>query len=93
MHALDGLDAAIERAPRHDLRMREMLPLAANFPDPIVGLIPIRLEEFEQHALKRPSVGILLEPRGACERKRIDDLAVDVELELRRGLVADAHRR
>ena len=73
--------------------MQEVSRLAANFPDPVVGLIPIRFEEFEQHALKRPGVGILPEPRGARERKRIDDFSIDIELKLRCCPIADTHRR
>ena len=63
MESLDGLDAAIERAPRHDLGVCELLALTADLPDPVVRLLPMRLEEFEQDALKRPRIGVLLEAR------------------------------
>ena len=69
-----------------------MLAIAANFPDAVVGIVPVRFEEFEQHALERPRLDVLFEPGGTRERQRIDHFSIHVELKLRRGLVADSHR-
>ena len=49
------LIAAIERHPRHDLRMGEVPAFAAHFPDAVVGPPPDRLEMIEQRLLQSPS--------------------------------------
>ena len=43
--ALDSLDAAVESDPSHHLRVREVPPRAAYFPDAFVGLLPGVLEK------------------------------------------------
>ena len=82
--------AAVERDPRHHLRVGEVASRAAHLPDPLVGLAPDVLEAVEQAAAERPGVVQRREPAGARLVQRVEDLAVDVELELRARRVADA---
>ena len=49
---LDRLDRAVERDPGHHLRVGEVPARAAHLPDALVGLVPGRLEELEQRALR-----------------------------------------
>ena len=78
---LDRLDRAVEGDPGHDLRVGEVAPAAAHLPDPLVGLLPGRLEEVKQicpaarrrRAAQAVAVGLV---------EGVEDLAVDVELEL-----------
>ena len=89
---LDRLDGAVERHPRHHLRVGEVAPRPAYLPDPLVRLAPAPLEVREQHALQRPGlvVGRDVAPPGLVEG--VHHLAVDVELELVAGAVADPDR-
>src|SRR5437773_3920810 len=93
MEALGGLDGAVERHPRHHLGMGEVLPGASHFPDPFVRLVPARLDVLDDSALERPGRGLRLDSGAAREMHAIDELAVDVELELTCGRIADPHRR
>src|SRR6185436_20329780 len=85
---LDVLDGAIEREPRHHLRVREVATPAAHLPDPLVGLLPFRLEEIEERALDVPSVFVRgyrcaarrTEIEASLEVEHARDLAEDVEL-------------
>jgi len=51
---LDGLDPAVERDPRHDLRMREVPARASDLPDAFVRSIPGRFDETNERALHAP---------------------------------------
>ena len=52
-------DHAIERHPRHDLRVGEVLPTAAHLPDAVVGLRPAVLDGRGQRRLEGPrTVGV-----------------------------------
>ena len=57
---------AVERHPRHHLRVHEVAAIAAHLPDALVGLAPARLEELEDGALQRPRVRVLLDARGSA---------------------------
>src|ERR1700738_5388027 len=72
--------------------MRELLARSADLPDALVGLLPDRLQAIDQRPLQLP--GFLLRPEAdpAREVHRVHHLAVDVELQLARGGVADADR-
>ena len=85
-------DRAIERHPGHDLRMREVPRLAAHFPDAGIGLrqMPARYSS-TAFAASRAAVAAASPPFAAC-MQRVRHLAEDIELQLRRGRIADAHR-
>src|SRR3546814_5717044 len=89
---LDPLDAPVEGGPRHHLGKGEVLPAAAHFPYPLVGLGPDALEVIEQRALERPGAVAGSEPGPPSLMKRVHHLAEDVDLELPMGSVADADR-
>ena len=55
---LDRAYRAIERHPRHYLRMSEVLARPAHLPQAFVGLAPVIDHELHQVALKRPRVGV-----------------------------------
>ena len=74
--------------------MGEVPPRAADLPDPVVGLAPHLLEVVEdRHHQIRRHVELLGDGASPVGDGRVQDLAVDVELELGRRLVADADGR
>src|SRR3546814_10333951 len=85
-------DAPVEGGPRHHLGKGEVLPAAAHFPYPLVGLAPDALEVIEQRALERPGAVAGSESSLAPLMKRVRHLAIDVDLKLSMGGIADAHR-
>ena len=88
---LDRLDRPVERHPGHHLGVGEVPPRPADLPDPLVGLTPDRLEQPEQRPLHAPAV--VQEPGLPAQVEHAQDLAVDVELVLVPGAVADPDRR
>ena len=56
---LRDTDRPVERDPRHDFGVREVMPRPADLPDPVVGLIPDLLEvlEHRRQQLARPRDG------------------------------------
>ena len=90
-------DGAVERDPAHEPRVGEVLSTAADFPDALVGLMPVVAEPVEVAGDLLPVVvGHELPVAGQCELlvevDRVDELAVDVELQLAGGSVSDADR-
>ena len=85
-------DGSVERDGAHHLRLRELRWLAPYLPDTGVGLTPERADEVGE--LSQTSCVLVLElARGLGQPHRGEHhLAVDVELELARGAVADAYR-
>jgi hypothetical protein len=91
-HQLDRLDGPVEGDPGHHLGVGEVPPWAADLPDALVRLAPLRLQELEQGLLEVPGRLVALEADVAAQVQGVHDLAVDVELELLHGRVADPHR-
>ena len=58
------LDRAVERHPRHHLGVSEVAPRPAHLPDALVGLLPVRFQEFEQGPLDPPRVRLRLQARA-----------------------------
>ena len=92
--ALGDADRAVDRHPAHEPGVQELLLAAANLPDAFVRHAPVVAHPVDEPARagstgrRRPVSTVLVE--------HVDDvqqLAVDVELELVVGAVADAHRR
>jgi hypothetical protein len=54
------LDGAVNRNPRHHLRVGEMLRPAAHLPDPLVGRLPHGRKVFNERALEAPTLGTRL---------------------------------
>lgn len=92
LELFEGFDAAIEGDPGHDLRMGEMPARAANFPNALVGLVPMVRDEVDEVTLDVPGVFRRGEAEVAFEVGGVDDLAVNIELKLAGGGVADADR-
>ena len=87
------LDRAVERDPAQHLRGQVVARLAAHLPDARVLLAPAarrRVGELGHEAL---DLRVQLAEPLAVEVERVEQLAVDVELDLVPGAVADAHRR
>ena len=85
-------DGPVERDPALELRIDEVLPAAADLPDPLVGPVPVVDQPVHHPADRLPevvgdAVGVLVE-----EVDRVHHLAVDVQLELVGRGVADADR-
>ena len=72
--------------------MGEIAPGAPHLPDPFVRGLPDRLDEVDQPALERPGVVVARKLGALGLIEAVDHLAVDVELKLIAGGVADAHR-
>ena len=89
------LHRPVERDPRHHLRVREVPARPAHLPDALVGLAPAVLEEVDDRLRRCPRTsGSSVAARACGSRCSVSsDLAVHVELELRRRGVADPHRR
>ena len=88
-----GTNGAIEGHPRHHLRVGEVPERPSDLPDAGVLLTPAVLEPSEQLQHQRPDV---LVRRSTLDPQLVDgvqDLAVDVQLELRRCGVPDPYRR
>ena len=89
---------AVERDPRHYLRMYKVPKRSAHLPDAVVGLTPDLLEPFQQneadaarrHAMSKFIRRPLFMGEGLIER--IKNFAEDIELELFRSSITDAHR-
>src|SRR5579864_1485983 len=89
---LDRFDAAVEGDPAHDFREGEVARWAANLPDALVRALPDLFQVFEQLLLQFPGEGVAFEPIALRGIERIHQLAIDIELQLLKGGVADAHR-
>ena len=88
---LGQAQAAVESDPAHELRVDEVLPLAAYLPDAFVLLIPVVAHPVDEVVQVRPEV-----VRDGCvvlvaEVDGVHELAVDIELQLVGGSVADAY--
>src|SRR5207244_8513120 len=81
----------VEAGPGHHLGVGEVPRRAAYLPDPGVLFAPAVLEPGEQLPEQCPAK--LLGLDAVCEGVvgGVEQLPVDVELQLRRGRVADAH--
>src|SRR5207237_1388655 len=90
--AVVQLEKTVERRPAEHPRMGEVPALAADLPDSLIRLLPPFAGEpakADERALRIAIEG----PSAAHEVRRCaDDLAVDVELDLVRGCISDAHR-
>ena len=91
LRLLEGADGTVEGDPGHDLRMHEVPAPAAHLPDALVGGAPHLLEVAQQRLADPPAIGVALQAALARLVERVEDLAVDVELELLHRRVADAH--
>ena len=69
-----------------------MTPIAADFPDAVIRLFPVRLEKIDQHTLDAPRIFVGSKTGDPCELQRIDDFAVDIELRLPGRGIANANR-
>ena len=82
----------LEGHPGHHAGVGEPLHRAADLPHPVVGLLPVPLEPVELAAQRHPELvgdGLGI---PVVEVHRVHQLAVDVQLQLVSGPVADAHR-
>src|SRR6266481_4030301 len=73
--------------------MREIASRAAHLPDSFVRLLPARFQEIHQRALKAPRIVVAFQFVFSRDVKRVDYLAVDVELKLLMSGIADTHWR
>ena len=72
--------------------MNKVPPGTTNFPDAVVRFEPDLFEMCDQGPLQVPGSFELLHAAAARLVKRIEDLAIHIELELLRGGIADAER-
>src|SRR5690348_11379980 len=77
-----GGHRTVEGHPGHHLGVREVLPFAPHLPDAVDRLLPDFLQAPNQLTLQIPAGFFRSEPSLARQKQRIDDLAVDVELQL-----------
>src|SRR5262249_39425600 len=89
---LNQTHGAIDRNPGLDLRMREVAQAsAAHLPDPRIGPLPHLLEVFDHARENGPRFPSSFKPHFAGGIETTESLAVDVDLELVPGAVADSH--
>src|SRR5664280_3622738 len=72
--------------------MRKMLASAADFPDPVIRLIPDCLEMRDERAFERPTGVICFKPGAPGDIQGIQNFTVDVELKLVGRGVANPNR-
>src|ERR1019366_4529859 len=89
---LDAFDSAIKRNPDHDFRISEMPPRPAHLPDAVVGQFPDFFEVLQKFNLQHPVGGVGDEPPLAALIKRIQYLAINIELQLASSRIANAYR-
>src|SRR5438105_896723 len=89
---LDALDAAVECDPGQHLRRHIVLAWATTLPDSGIRLVPDLAQMFEQRPLERPCRIEEFQLRDARLMKYVHQLAIDVELQLGMGGIADPHR-
>ena len=90
--SLDRFDGAIESHPGHDLGVGELPTSASNLPYPFVGLLPDRFEVFQKFELDHPVPAVLHEAMHAALIQGVDHFAIDIELQLVGGSIADSDR-
>ena len=87
-----AFDAAVERHPGHDLGRDIALALAAAFPDAVIRLVPYFSQMFDHRAFQCPGFVVKFQLGHAGLVKRIDQFAVDIELQLGVCGIADPNR-
>src|SRR3989454_3520136 len=82
----------VDRHPAHHPRVEELLPSAAHLPDALVRLAPVGADPVDQPDDVRP--GVVPDGRAVLvvQVDGVHQLAVDVELEVVEGGVADTDR-
>ncbi len=84
-------DGAIEGDPRHHFGVGELPASTAGFPDAFVGPLPDGFEVIEQEHERAKVVGGVATHAAEGVIEGVEQLAVNVELHLTGGGVADAH--
>jgi hypothetical protein len=87
-----SLDGSIHRHPGHDLRMSEMLPGAADFPDSLIRVCPDAGDVISELALDGLRSCGRSEAGEARMMQRIRHFSVNVELVLAGGGISYANR-
>src|SRR5215471_11655689 len=89
---LNHANGAIHRNPGFDLRVGEVAkPSAANLPDALIGPLPHFLEVSDDAQVNGPRWLGSRKPHLAGGIETTERLAVDVDLELVPGAIANAH--
>ena len=84
-----GRQEPVDANPGHDLGVDVALRVAARLPDVGGGLVPDPLEIFDQRRLDLDAARLPVDPGAVRHVEAVEQLAVDVELDLVRGGVAD----
>src|SRR5215471_12081814 len=71
--------------------MRKMPAIAADLPNAVIRFLPNLREVIEQRQLHGPAGLVRGKTTAPCLMRGVDDLAVDVELQLKIGRVSDAY--
>src|SRR5262249_54389464 len=82
---------ALERDPRHDLRVNKMLWLAAYFPNALIWLAPDAFQMFEKDLPDFRAARGRRQAALAPLLEHVGQLAINIQLQLLRCRVADAH--
>ena len=69
-----------------------MLAVAAPFPDAVIRLVPYFRQVLQHRAFERPGAFVEFQRRHPRLVKRVDQLAIDIELQLGMRGIADANR-
>lgn len=85
-------DATVERDPGHHFGRDEVLGLAADLPNAVIGLVPALTDDLDDAAEKLPEGQADLTAVTVVEPGGVEQVAVGVELELGERGIADADR-
>src|SRR4029453_11420001 len=89
---LGQADHPVKGHPAHEPAVGEVLPAAGGLPDPLVGLVPVLADPVGELGELDPAGMADPDAVAVGEVDRVQRPAVDVELELVGGAVADADR-
>ena len=82
----------MERQPRHHFGMSEIFATAPHFPDSFVWLLPLRFKKFISALCSAQSVSFDFDAGVLRVIHRAHYFAINIQLKLLRGRVADPHR-
>ena len=78
-----GPNGPVDAHPGHDFGVGEVSWTGAHLPNALVGLVPMGLDVVDESTQQWPRRGVRGHPRMAGSLEGVQDLAVDVQLNLR----------
>src|ERR1700722_10894787 len=89
---LAGLDGTIEGNPGHDFRVNEVLSWPAHFPNSFIRFHPMFAKPLQKSTADSPTLLVRSKSGLAGLEQCVENFAVDIQLPLLVGPIADSHR-